>query len=245
VSDSLPMEAQRPQEKGPGLRKKVLIVDDEPDIVEFVEYNLMREQFEILKAYDGPTALKQAREHHPELILLDLMIPGIDGLEVCRQLKGRSDTAHIPIIMLTAKGEEVDVVTGLEIGADDYVAKPFRMRLLLARIRAVLRRAGRTETANPSVIKIDTLIIDDERHEVQFEGVPLQLTLMEYKLLRFLAQHPGRVFSRAQILGNIQDEQVLVVERAIDVHIAALRRKLGGSTELIETVRGVGYRFRG
>jgi two-component system phosphate regulon response regulator PhoB len=245
VSDSFSTQTHQPSEKGTALRKKVLIVDDEPDIVEFVEYNLLREQFEILKAYDGPTALKQAREHQPDLILLDLMIPGIDGLEVCRQLKSRPDTEHIPIIMLTAKGEEVDVVTGLEIGADDYVAKPFRMRLLLARIRAVLRRVGRSESASPKVIKIDTLVIDDERHEVQFEGVPLQLTLMEYKLLRFLAQHPGRVFSRSQILGNIQDEQVLVVERAIDVHIAALRRKLGGSTELIETVRGVGYRFRG
>jgi two-component system phosphate regulon response regulator PhoB len=227
------------------LRKKVLIVDDEPDIVEFVEYNLVREQFEILKAYDGPTALKQARQHRPELILLDLMIPGIDGLEVCRQLKSNAQTADIPIIMLTAKGEEVDVVTGLEIGADDYVAKPFRMRLLLARIRAVLRRSGSEEPTNQRLLKIDDLVIDDERHEVQFQGSQLPLTLMEYKLLRFLAQHPGRVFSRSQILANIQDEHVLVVERAIDVHIAALRRKLGSSSELIETVRGVGYRFRG
>ena len=244
MSDRSSVETHPLSGKGQTLRRKVLVVDDEPDIVEFVEYNLLREQYEILKAYDGPTALKQAREHHPDLILLDLMIPGIDGLEVCRQLKSSSETTDIPIIMLTAKGEEVDVVTGLEIGADDYVAKPFRMRLLLARIRAVLRRSGRAETANPKIVKIANLIIDDERHEVQLEGVLLQLTLMEYKLLRLLAKYPGRVFSRSQILGNIQDEQVLVVERAIDVHIAALRRKLGNSMELIETVRGVGYRFR-
>jgi len=245
VNEFARTETSDQQEKGQALRKKVLVVDDEADIVEFVEYNLLREQFEILKAYDGPSALKQAREHQPDLILLDLMIPGIDGLEVCRQLKASSETAWIPIIMLTAKGEEVDVVTGLEIGADDYVAKPFRMRLLLARIRAVLRRVSAAESPTPKILRVGDLVIDDERHEVQFEGQPLQLTLMEYKLLRFLAKHPGRVFSRSQILGNIQDEHVLVVERAIDVHIAALRRKLGSSADLIETVRGVGYRFKG
>jgi len=226
-------------------RKKILIVDDEPDIVEFVEYNLRREQFETLKTFDGPTAVKIAREQQPDLVLLDLMIPGIDGLEVCRQLKAQSDTAWIPIIMLTAKGEEVDVVAGLELGADDYVAKPFRMRLLLARIRAVLRRATSAEEVAPRMTRIDSLMIDDERHEVQLDGKPLVLTLTEYRLLRFLAQHPGRVFSRSQILGNIQDEHVLVVERAIDVHVAAIRRKLEASAELIETVRGVGYRFKG
>ena len=227
------------------VRKKILIVDDEPDIVEFIEYNLRREQFETVKAFDGPVALKQAQEHQPDLILLDLMIPGIDGLEVCRQLKARPETSRIPVIMLTAKGEEIDMVAGLELGADDYVAKPFRMRLLLARIRAVLRRGASDDDSAPRVTRIDNLLIDDERHEVQVEGRPLELTLTEYKLLRFLAQHPGRVFSRSQILGNIQDEHVLVVERAIDVHVAALRRKLEGAAELIETVRGVGYRFKG
>jgi two-component system alkaline phosphatase synthesis response regulator PhoP len=227
------------------VRKKILIVDDEPDIVEFIEYNLHREQFETIKAFDGPMALKQAREHQPDLILLDLMIPGIDGLEVCRQLKARPETSRIPVIMLTAKGEEIDMVAGLELGADDYVAKPFRMRLLLARIRAVLRRGASDDDSTPRVTRVDNLLIDDERHEVQVEGRLLELTLTEYKLLRFLAQHPGRVFSRSQILGNIQDEHVLVVERAIDVHVAALRRKLEGAAELIETVRGVGYRFKG
>ncbi|MFQ5601192.1 MAG: response regulator [Candidatus Krumholzibacteriia bacterium] len=233
------------REGGLELKKKVLIIDDEPDIVEFVDYNLRREQFDTCFAGDGPSALRSARDEQPDLILLDLMLPGIDGLEVCRQLKSGTGTAHIPIVMLTAKGEEADIVTGLEMGADDYVPKPFSMRLLLARIRAVLRRVGRAEEPAPRVTRAGNLVVDDERHEVSLDERVLQLTLTEYKLLRFLAQHPGRVFTRSQILGNIQDEHVLVVDRAIDVHVAALRRKLGESAALIETVRGVGYRFRG
>jgi two-component system phosphate regulon response regulator PhoB len=146
--------------------------------------------------------------------------------------------------MLTAKGEEADIVSGLEIGADDYVPKPFSMRLLLARIRAVLRRSGRRDPTTSPVTEIGDLVIDDERHEVTWQGEPLQFTLTEYKLLRFLARNAGRVFTRSQILGNIQDEHVLVVDRAIDVHVAALRRKLGDAASLIETVRGVGYRFK-
>jgi two-component system phosphate regulon response regulator PhoB len=223
---------------------KVLIIDDEPDIVEFVSYNLQRERFETLQAGDGPAALRLAREFLPDLILLDLMLPGINGLEVCRQLRQVPETCEIPIIMLTAKGEEADIVTGLEIGADDYVPKPFSMRLLLARIRAVLRRSGRGEQEGATITKIDELVIDDERHEVTLEGEPVPLTLTEYKLLRFLARNAGRVFTRSQILGNIQGEHVLVVDRAIDVHVAALRRKLGDASSLIETVRGVGYRFK-
>ncbi|UCE04193.1 MAG: response regulator transcription factor [Candidatus Latescibacterota bacterium] len=227
------------------MRKRILIIDDEPDIVEFVDYNLRREQFETVSAADGPTALRLAREAQPDLILLDLMLPGIDGLEVCRQLKSTTETSHIPIIMLTAKGEEADIVTGLEMGADDYVPKPFSMRLLLARIRAVLRRSSPGEKPKARLTRVGDLTIDDERHEVTLGERPLRLTLTEYKLLRFLARHPGRVFTRSQILNNIQDEEVLVVDRAIDVHVAALRRKLGEASDFIETVRGVGYRFRG
>ncbi len=226
------------------LRKKILIVDDESDIVEFVEYNLRREQYDTRSAGDGTAALRRAREELPDLILLDLMLPGVHGLEVCKQLKSWRETAHIPIVMLTAKGEESDIVTGLELGADDYIPKPFSMRLLLARIRSVLRRTSRAGGAEPSMTRIHGLVIDDERHEVQLEGVTVQLTLTEYKLLRFLARNPGRVFTRTQILDNIQDEQVLVVDRAIDVHVAALRRKLGDAGALIETIRGVGYRFK-
>jgi two-component system phosphate regulon response regulator PhoB len=232
-------------ERGAGVRKKILIIDDEPDIVEFVDYNLRREQFETRSAADGMAALRCAREMQPDLILLDLMLPGVDGLEVCRQLKSSPETEHIPIIMLTAKGEEADIVTGLEIGADDYVPKPFSMRLLLARVRAVLRRTAPARGAEPRVVRAGDLVIDDDRHEVSLGGRALELTLTEYKLLRFLARHPGRVFTRTQILKNIQDEHVIVIDRAIDVHVAALRRKLGDSADLIQTVRGVGYRFRG
>jgi len=225
-------------------RTKVLIIDDEPDIVEFIEYNLRREQFDTRRASDGPAALRQAREEQPDIVLLDLMLPGIDGLEVCRQLRQSPETAHIPIIMLTAKGEEADVVSGLEVGADDYVPKPFSMRLLLARMRAVLRRQGRSDQDGPSVTHVGELHIDDERHQVTLRGRELQFTLTEYKLLRFLARNAGRAYTRSQILGNIQDEHVLVVDRAIDVHVAALRRKLGEAANIIETVRGVGYRFK-
>ena len=226
------------------VRQKILIVDDEGDIAEFVEYNLRREQYDTRTAAGGTAALRRAREEQPDLILLDLMLPGVHGLEVCRQLKASRETAHIPIIMLTAKGEETDVVAGLEMGADDYVPKPFSMRLLLARIRAVLRRSGVTAVEDPRVTRIHGLVIDDDKHEVESAGARVVLTLTEYKLLRFLARHPGRVFTRTQILDNIQDEQVIVVDRAIDVHVAALRRKLGAAGALIETIRGVGYRFK-
>ena len=241
----MPIPEVAPPQPEAKVRKKILIIDDEPDIVEFVDYNLRREQFETRAAADGLSALRAAREMLPDLILLDLMLPGVDGLEVCRQLKSATETEHIPIIMLTAKGEEADIVTGLEIGADDYVPKPFSMRLLLARIRAVLRRSARVREAEARVVRAGDLIIDDDRHEVSLGGQPLQLTLTEYKLLRFLARHPGRVFTRTQILNNIQDEHVLVIDRAIDVHVAALRRKLGEAGQRIETVRGVGYRFKG
>jgi two-component system phosphate regulon response regulator PhoB len=223
----------------------VLIVDDEPDIVEFVQYNLRKEMFDTLSAGDGPKAIQLARHHRPDLVLLDLMLPGLDGLEVCRTLKGSRETAHIPIIMLTAKGAETDAVAGLEVGADDYVPKPFSMRLLLARIKVVLRRvAAATDVPADSLIRAHDLVIDDHRHEVTFRDRAVQLTLTEYKLLRFLAQHPGRVFTRSQILNNIQDEHVIVIDRAIDVHVAALRKKLGEGGRNIETVRGVGYRFK-
>jgi two-component system phosphate regulon response regulator PhoB len=210
-----------------------------------VQYNLRKEMYETLTAGDGPKALQLARQQKPDLILLDIMLPGIDGLEVCRSLKGSRETSQIPIIMLTAKDGEADVVTGLEIGADDYVPKPFSMRLLLARMKAVLRRgAGVAEQRSPAVTRAHDLVIDDDRHVVSLNGQALQLTLTEYKLLRFLAQHPGRVFTRTQILNNIQDEHVIVIDRAIDVHVAALRKKLGDAGRFIETVRGVGYRFK-
>ena len=226
------------------LKKKILIVDDEPDIVEFVQYNLRKEMYDTLSAGDGPKAMQLARQNKPDLVLLDIMLPGLDGIEVCRALKADRETAQIPIIMLTAKGEEADVVAGLEIGADDYVAKPFSMRMLLARMKAVMRRGSPDKEHPSSLTRVHDLIIDDERHVVSLKATPLQLTLTEYKILRFLAQHPGRVFTRTQILNNIQDEHVIVIDRAIDVHVAALRKKLGEAGKYIETVRGVGYRFK-
>lgn len=227
------------------MKQTILIVDDEVDIVEFVDYNLRKEMFRTLRAHDGMQALNQARQHHPDLILLDLMLPGIDGLEACRRLKADMETAHIPVIMLTAKGEEADVVTGLGIGADDYVAKPFSMRMLLARIKAVLRRGGGIQAEDDArVIRYEDLLVDDDRHVVELDGEPVTLTLTEYKILRFLLRHPGRVFTRTQILDNVQDEAALVIDRAVDVHVAALRRKLGRAGRWIQTVRGVGYRFR-
>jgi len=209
-----------------------------------VQYNLRKEMYDTLSAADGPRAVAMARQHNPNLILLDLMLPGIDGLEVCRTLKGSRDTSTIPIIMLTAKGEEADIVTGLEMGADDYVTKPFSMRLMLARIKAVLRRSSAPEVRPRSLLTVGPITIDDDRHQVEISGTLVPFTLTEYKLLRFLAQHPERVFTRTQILNNIQDEQVIVIDRAIDVHVAAVRKKLGEAGALIETVRGVGYRFK-
>jgi len=226
------------------LKRTILIVDDEPDIVELLQYNLRKEMYDTLSAADGLRAVALSRQHKLDLILLDLMLPGMDGLEVCRTLKSGRETANIPIIMLTAKGEEADIVTGLEMGADDYVTKPFSMRLMLARIKTVLRRSSGTDAPARAVLKIGPITIDDDRHEVEISGELVPFTLTEYKLLRFLAQHPGRVFTRAQILGNVQDEHVIVIERAIDVHVAAVRKKLGKAGTLIETVRGVGYRFK-
>jgi len=225
--------------------ESILLTDDDHQLRETLQDFLAGQGYAVTAVADGHEARAALQEREFALALLDLMLPGIDGLEVCRQLKARTETAHIPIIMLTAKGEEADIVTGLEIGADDYVSKPFSMRLLLARMRAVLRRAGKSEAAEPRLTRVENLVIDDERHEALVDDRVLPLTLTEYKLLRFLARHPGRVFTRTQILSNIQDEQVLVVDRAIDVHVAALRRKLESAADLIETVRGVGYRFKG
>jgi two-component system phosphate regulon response regulator PhoB len=220
----------------------ILIVDDHREIRDLVSRALSKDGFRVSTAADGQAMRRIMADNRIDLVLLDLMLPGEDGLALCRALRAGSD---IPIIMLTAKGEETDIVTGLEIGADDYVPKPFSMRLLLARMKAVLRRAASAADARPqAVTKVHDLTIDDDRHEVIFKDQVVALTLTEYKLLRFLAQHPGRVFTRTQILNNIQDEHVIVIDRAIDVHVAALRKKLGDAGRYIETVRGVGYRYK-
>lgn len=223
----------------------VLVIEDDPDIVELVAYNLEREGFRVFSAGKGEEGVRAAAERQPSLILLDLMLPGIDGLEVCRRLKARADTDAIPIIMLTAKGEESDVVLGLGLGADDYVTKPFSPRELVARIRAVLRRErSSAEGPLPSRIDAGPVTIDALRHEVIVGGKPVSLTLAEFKLLSALAASPGRVFTRDQLVEKITGGKSIVIDRNVDVHIRALRKKLRKAADHILTVRGVGYKFK-
>jgi two-component system, OmpR family, alkaline phosphatase synthesis response regulator PhoP len=225
-------------------RTRILVVDDEPDILELVQYNLSKAQYEVVGVESGEEALVQVRTTPPDLIVLDLMLPGVDGLEVCRALKRDTRTAAVPIVMLTARGEEADIVAGLELGADDYLTKPFSPRVLLARIRAVLRRLHTESVAEDAVITHHGLVLHPGRHEVLVEGQPVPLTLTEFRVLHLLARHPGWVFTRNQIIAAAQGADVSVTERAVDVHIVSLRRKLGTIGEAIETIRGVGYRLQ-
>ncbi|MCG8403255.1 MAG: response regulator transcription factor [Firmicutes bacterium] len=231
---------------------KILVVDDEKNIVELVKFNLEREGFTVVAAYDGLDAIKAAQSEKPDLVVLDIMIPSLDGLEVCRQLRQNQETRGIPVIMLSARGEELDRILGLEIGADDYVTKPFSPRELLARIKARLRRfnTGIDEKASAGGAKrmiLGRLVIDQERFEVLVDGERQELTPKEFELLRFMAQEPGKVFSREQLLEKIWGYDFAGDSRTVDVHIRHLRQKLEkyqGMPQYIETVRGVGYRFR-
>jgi len=226
-------------------KKKILVVDDEEDILDLVDYNLKKEGYRVSCVMSGEEALKSARELKPDLMLLDLMLPGLDGLEVCKILKYDQKTSHIPIIMLTAKGEEADIVTGLEIGADDYISKPFSPKVLIARVRALLRRQARaTSQTATDLIHIYELIIDPGRHKVTLNDKPLDLTYSEFRLLQLLAQRPGWVFTRYQIVDALRGEDYPVTERSVDVQIVGLRKKLGNAGKYIQTVRGVGYRFK-
>ncbi len=224
-------------------KKKILVVDDEKDIGELIEYNLGKEGYQVVSAYNGEEALKFIKGDLPNLIILDLMLPGIDGLEVCRILKRDPRTSGIPIVMLTAKGEEADIVAGLELGADDYVTKPFKVRELLARVRAILRRLSSKEEER-EIIKIGDLVTDLMKHEVTLKGKPLKLTSTEFNLLKCLASNPGRVFTRDQLLNKVWGEEIVVVDRTVDVHIRRLRQKLKTASSHIITIRGVGYKFR-
>ncbi|MEM7210102.1 MAG: response regulator [Pseudomonadota bacterium] len=224
---------------------RVLVVEDEEDIYELIRYNLRREGFDVSGAESGELGLNSIESQLPDIVLLDLMLPGVDGLEVCRTLKSKSETRSIPIIMISAKGEESDIVTGLELGADDYIAKPFSPKILIARVRAVLRRHQKNAQTNPDgVLKVHDLVIDPTRFQATLGGEPLQLTKDEFQLLLFLAQHPGWVFTRYQIVDGIKGEDYVVTERAVDVRIVGLRKKLGEHNHYIETVRGIGYRFK-
>ncbi len=221
----------------------ILVIDDERDLLELVRYNLEKEHLDVICASDGRSGLEIATKHRPDLIVLDLMMPGTDGLEVCRQLRGDARTARIPLIMLTARATEADRVVGLELGADDYVTKPFSPRELAARVKAVLRRSAMQEEP-PEVIRAGSLIIDVRRHEVTCDGHAVHLTATEFKILQFLAGRPGRVSSRDEIIDAALGQDTAVFDRTIDVHITAIRRKLGKAGDYIETIRGFGYKFR-
>ncbi len=225
-------------------KEHILVVDDEEDILELVRYNLDREGYKINCVTSGEEALKAARSKLPHLILLDLMLPGVDGLEVCTILKHDQKTEHIPIIMLTAKGEEADIVTGLELGADDYIPKPFSPRVLVARVKAVLRRKSVAETDRDKVIRIKDIVIHPGRREVLIRGKAVELTSTEFGILYYLAGRPGWVFTRQQIIDAARGDDYPVTDRSVDVHVVGLRKKLGVFGRLIETVRGVGYRFK-
>jgi len=221
----------------------ILVIDDEKDLLELVRDNLEKEHFDVICARDGASGLQIARDHLPDVVVLDLMMPGMDGLEVCRQLRADARTAHIPLVMLTARSTEADRVVGLEMGADDYIVKPFSVRELLARIRAVMRRSSRTEQP-ARVIRAGAVVIDSDRHEVTCNGVPVQLTAAEFRILHYLASHADRVMSRDQIIDAALGKETAVFDRTIDVHITSIRKKLGPAAAHIETVRGFGYKFR-
>jgi DNA-binding response OmpR family regulator len=222
---------------------KVLVIDDEKDIVTLLRYHLEKAGYQCLEGVDGPTALRLIRDHHPDLLILDLMLPGMDGLEVCRQLRQDVATARLPILMLTAKAEEVDRVVGLEVGADDYVVKPFSPRELIARIRAILRRAH--EPADLSVRRIGALEVDEGRHSMTVQGTPVELTAKEFGLLCALVHAKGLVLNREQLLEGVWGyaDAAEIESRTVDVHIRRLREKLGSEAKRIITIKGVGYRF--
>jgi two-component system phosphate regulon response regulator PhoB len=225
-------------------QEKILVIDDEEDILELLRFNLSREGYQVSCAASGEEALSLVRSDIPNLILLDLMLPGMDGLEVARRLKSNSNTKNTPIVMLTAKGEEADIVAGLELGADDYVTKPFSPRVLVARVRAVLRRKAKEALEETSTVEIHDLIIDPRRHEVLVDGHPVQLTYTEFAILDYMARRPGWVFTRYQIVDAVRGGDYPVTDRSVDVQIVGLRKKLGPAGKYIETVRGIGYRFK-
>jgi two-component system phosphate regulon response regulator PhoB len=225
-------------------RKRVFIVEDEEEIQELIRYNLTKEGFVVSCSDSGEDALRKIPRERPDVVVLDLMLPGVDGLEVCRTLKSDGSTRDIPVVILTAKGEEADVVTGLELGADDYVTKPFSPRVLTARIRAALRRSTTQRPSESSVIRAHNIVIHPGRHEVLVEDEQVSLTPTEFRVLQTLALRPGWVFTRSQIADSVHGGELVVTERSVDVHIVGLRKKLGDASQWIETVRGVGYRFK-
>lgn len=224
-------------------KPRILIVEDEHAILDALHYNFQKENFEVMTAVDGRDALRKCQVHVPDIVLLDLMIPAPDGLQVCRELRSDARTKNVRVIMLTAKDEETDEIVGFNMGADDYVAKPFKMRPLIERVKALLRRTA-PEESNPEVISIDGITVDRQSHIVKLDGHELTLTPTEFRLLWTLGRQPGRTFSRNELLDCARGEDANSMERTIDVHVRALRKKLGSKAELIETIRGIGYRCK-
>jgi len=223
--------------------KKILIVDDEPDLVELISYNLKKEGFDVSSAPDGDTALARIKKHDFDFLILDLMLPGIHGIELCRILRNNPETRNIPVIMLTAKGEEIDRIIGLEIGADDYMTKPFSPRELIARIRAVLRRAGE-RVADNRTISVGDLLIDKETYSVSKKNLPITLSSTEFKLLLYLSERRGKIFSRDQLLDAVWKDEAYVEPRTVDVHIRRLRTQIEddpSDPQYVKTRRGIGY----
>ncbi len=221
----------------------ILLVDDEEDILELLRYNLTREGYKTISVTTGEEVLKKIDSIKFDLMVLDLMLPGIDGLEITRIIKNNQATSNIPIIMLTAKGEEADIVTGLELGADDYITKPFSPRILLARVKAMLRRKGIAPTEAEEIIDIHKMVIHPGRREVSVDGKLIALTYTEFQVLYHLAKKPGWVATRSQIVDAVRGTDYYVTDRSVDVQIVGLRKKLGSYGKLIQTVRGVGYRL--
>ena len=222
--------------------EKILIIEDDQDILEMLEYNLREEGYDTFSALNGKDGIALAKKEQPNLIILDIMLPILDGFEVCRMLKSDEIAAQIPVIILSAKSQETDKIVGLELGADDYVTKPFSPRELIARIRAILRR-GKEQRSERRIQRGD-IVIDSTRHRVQVGADDISLTFTEFKLLEFMARRPGVVFSRAQILDAVSGEETMVYDRTVDAHVKSLRHKLGPAKDYIETIRGAGYRFK-
>ena len=223
-------------------KKLILAVDDEKDILKLLQYNLEREGYQVLCAKTGEEGLETVRSKRPDLVILDIMMPGIDGLEVCKILRANKDTKNIPILMLTAKSSEVDQILGLELGASDYISKPFSVKVLLARVKNVFRQQEIPKEEAP-VIRAGELVIDKDRHTFSIKGKAVGLTKLEFKMLGFLMANRGKVYSRDQLLNGVWDGEAFVVDRTVDVHVRSIRQKLGKYRDCIETVRGSGYRF--
>ena len=224
------------------MKPRILVVDDEPEAVELVEFNLKQAGYAVSTAVDGAEALKKARAQTPDLIVLDVMLPEMDGFEICKTLRGETPTARTPILMLTAKAAEIDRVLGLELGADDYLTKPFSPRELLLRIKKILAR-GQAEEKPKDLLRFGDLHIDVPRHTATWKGRPIELTATEFKLLTILAQRSGRVQSRDQLLRDVWEYDSLIDTRTVDTHMRRLREKIGPAATHLDTVRGVGYRF--